>query len=63
LNGIQKTNEQSHLSSLNIDYDIYGAGEARLAWLDDEFEVYSDKGTAVEDAVALANNYRSTTKN
>jgi len=56
LNIIQKTNTQSHLSSLNIDYDIYGAGEAKLAWLDDEFELYNDKGNAVEDAVALANN-------
>ena len=63
LKTIQKTNEQSHLSSLNIDYDIYGAGEAMLAWLDDEFELYSDKGNAVEDAVLLANNIFQQLKN
>lgn len=56
LNIIQKTNAQSHLSSLNIDYDIYGAGEAMLAWLDDEFEIKSNAGNAIEDAITLANN-------
>ncbi len=56
LNIIQQTNKQSNTSSLNIDYDIYGAGEAALAWLDDEFELYNDKGNAVEDALVLANN-------
>lgn len=62
LDTIRETNEQTHLSSLNIDYDIYGAGEAMLAWLDDEFELYS-QGNAVEDAVELANNIFQQLKN
>ena len=43
----------SVLSSLQIDYDTYGAGEAMLAWVDEELEVYSNNEKAVEDALAL----------
>jgi Ni2+-binding GTPase involved in maturation of urease and hydrogenase len=41
------------LSSLEIDYDIYGAGEALLAWLDQELEVVSPDNRAAEAAVDL----------
>lgn len=41
------------LPSLRIDYDIYGAGEARLAWLDEEIEIYSHTNKAVQAAVDL----------
>jgi hypothetical protein len=41
------------LSSLEIDYAIYGAGEALLAWLDQELVVISPDGRAVFAAIAL----------
>ncbi len=44
------------LSSLNIDYNVYGAGEAMLAWLDAAFEIYDADGNAIDDAIVLANN-------
>lgn len=50
-------------ASLEIDYDIYGAGEAMLAWLDEEFELFSNNDSAVEDAVSLANNIYRQLKN
>jgi G3E family GTPase len=56
LNVIQKTNAQNHLSSLNIDYDIYGAGEAMLAWLDEELVIYSSANDAQKIAVELTQN-------
>jgi Ni2+-binding GTPase involved in maturation of urease and hydrogenase len=39
-----------------VDYDIYGAGEASLAWLDQEIEISSPSGTANRSAVDLARN-------
>lgn len=39
--------------SLEIDYDIYGAGEAKLAWLDQEMEIESAAGQANQGAVDL----------
>jgi Ni2+-binding GTPase involved in maturation of urease and hydrogenase len=32
--------------SLDIDYDIYGAGEAELAWLDEEIGIVTDDSSA-----------------
>jgi G3E family GTPase len=54
LNIIQTTNEQINSSSLKIDYDIYGAGEAMLAWLDEELRIYSSVNNAQQVAVELA---------
>lgn len=39
--------------SLDIDYDVYGAGEAELAWLDLEIELFSDDNNAFGGATAL----------
>ncbi|HLF34243.1 MAG TPA: GTP-binding protein [Cyclobacteriaceae bacterium] len=33
--------------SLDIDYNVYGAGEANLAWLDEEIEISSNDGSAL----------------
>lgn len=41
--------------SLEIDYNKYGAGEAKLAWLDDEVEITAFQFNAVEAATALIN--------
>ncbi|MES1197677.1 MAG: GTP-binding protein, partial [Chitinophagaceae bacterium] len=44
------------LQSLNIDYDTYAAGEAKLAWLDQELEIYSAGNNALQQAEDLINN-------
>jgi len=41
-------------SVLDIDYDTYGAGEAELAWLDIELELFADQSSAFEAGLALA---------
>ncbi|HET6254325.1 MAG TPA: GTP-binding protein [Puia sp.] len=40
-------------TSLVIDYDIYGAGEAELAWLDEEIGIVSSTGNAIPAAYEL----------
>lgn len=40
-------------SSLNINYDVYGAGEAMLAWLDADLKIFGSKNNAQEVAVQL----------
>ncbi|MEP7144155.1 MAG: GTP-binding protein [Ferruginibacter sp.] len=44
------------LPSLNIDYDIYAAGEAKLAWFDQELEIYSANNNALQQVEDLVNN-------
>ena len=44
------------LPSLNIDYDIYAAGEAELAWFDQELEIYSADNNAEQCTEDLVNN-------
>jgi Ni2+-binding GTPase involved in maturation of urease and hydrogenase len=41
------------LPSLNIDYDLYGAGEAKLAWLDQELVIQCPSNKAQAAAIAL----------
>lgn len=41
------------LPSLEIDYDTYGAGEAKLAWLDQQLEIESPSQQARHAALAL----------
>jgi len=48
--------------SLDIDYDIYGAGEAELAWLDEEIEIYTSKGNAGVAGTQLINGIYSKSK-
>lgn len=43
------------LQSLEIDYDIYGSGEAKLAWLDQEIEVNTIDNNAIEITINLIN--------
>ncbi len=43
----------TNLPSLEIDYDLYGAGEAKLAWLDQELEIHSPTQNALTAAFAL----------
>ena len=41
--------------SLELDYDIYGDGEAELAWLDAEIEIYTQDKNAFNAGIALIN--------
>jgi Ni2+-binding GTPase involved in maturation of urease and hydrogenase len=43
----------TNLPSLEIDYDLYGAGEAKLAWLDQQLEIHSPTENAGAAAIAL----------
>jgi Ni2+-binding GTPase involved in maturation of urease and hydrogenase len=44
------------LQSLDIDYDLYGSGEASLAWFDQELKIRSVGNNALQEAVGLINN-------
>jgi G3E family GTPase len=44
------------LQSLHIDYDKYAAGEASLAWLDEELEIFSAENNAFQHVQDLMNN-------
>ena len=43
-------------TSLEIDYDVYGAGEAMLAWFDQNVSIHTPKPNALESAIFLAEN-------
>ena len=45
---------KSQRRSLDIDYEIYGAGEAKLAWLDAMLSVQTEKIPAIKAAALLA---------
>ena len=49
------------LPSLDIDYDTYGAGEAKLAWLDQELHIDGPAGNAQHAAITLIENIAQTT--
>lgn len=54
-----KLQETFHIGvrkSPGIDYDKYAAGEAKLAWLDGEAEIFSENSNALEIATVLINN-------
>lgn len=48
--------QSTQRTSLDIDYKIYGAGEAKLAWLDAVISVYAEKMSAVKIVVLFAEN-------
>jgi Ni2+-binding GTPase involved in maturation of urease and hydrogenase len=43
--------------SLEIDYDLYGAGEAELAWLDEEIKIVTKNKTAATVGYLLMKNF------
>jgi hypothetical protein len=43
-------------ASLDIDYNIYGAGEAELAWLDEEIQIVTTDNTAFNAGYLLMKN-------
>lgn len=55
----QPVNAKEH-NSIEIDYDIYGAGEANLAWLDEEIEFSSSNGSALKSVSDFIDNLTDT---
>jgi G3E family GTPase len=53
LNEVQKE-QSAKRTSLDIDYEIYGAGEAKLAWLDAVLSIQTQKLPATKTAALLA---------
>ena len=52
---IDKQSENKEHKSIDIDYEIYGKGEANLAWLDEEIEILTENETSVELAYKFIN--------
>jgi G3E family GTPase len=52
---IEKQSDNKVYKSIEVDYDIYGKGEANLAWLDEEIEIITDNETSVELAYTFIN--------
>jgi len=55
LDMLNNHNIATRRKSLDIDYDVYVAGEAALAWFDQELEIISTEKNAREIAVSLIN--------
>jgi G3E family GTPase len=64
LRWLQTLEQLSHrsdaLPSLNIDYDLYGAGEAQLAWLDQQLVIESPSLDAQKAALTLIHHLSQT---
>ncbi len=52
---LSEDSSAASLPSLSINYDVYGAGEAKLAWLDEEITIQSNTGNATQTAVNIIN--------
>jgi len=48
-------NVPQYRKSLSLDYDIYAAGEAKLAWLDQDLSIFTIDNTAYNVALDLLN--------
>ena len=55
LDTLNNYSANSAIASLNIDYDTYAEGEAKLAWVDQEIAIYSSDNNAMEQAIMLIN--------
>jgi G3E family GTPase len=52
---IDKQSENKEHRSIDVDYEIYGKGEANLAWLDEEIEINTYDNSSVELAYNFIN--------
>ncbi len=59
INVLSQPQEKKH-HSIDIDYDIYGAGEANLAWLDEEIEFKSNDSSALKAVAEFIDNLTHT---
>ena len=55
LDELEQYSKQSKPKPLSIDYDIYAAGEAQLAWVDQELQINSVGNNAPKESVKLLN--------
>lgn len=60
INVINQPGEKKEHTSIDIDYDIYGAGEANLAWLDEEIEFKSNDNSALKTTSDFIDNLTNT---
>lgn len=60
---ILNTFQPKERGSLDLDYHIYGLGEAELAWLDAKIEIYTTEHDAVSCAIFLINKIYSQINN
>ena len=60
LNLLDKYDGADRLPSLSLDYDTYAAGEAKLAWLDQELDIFSINDNALQAAEDLMNHIHRT---
>ena len=56
----QLSSQSEALPSLDIDYNLYGAGEAQLAWLDQQLVIESPSHNAQQAALALIHHLSET---
>ncbi|MDN3655476.1 GTP-binding protein [Ferruginibacter paludis] len=52
---VNNDHSSGSLASLDISYDTYAAGEAKLGWLDQELEIHSSDNNALQQAEDLVN--------
>jgi len=55
LHTLDSYNSANSLESLTLDYDIYATGEAKLAWLDEELEIFSADNNALQQTENFIN--------
>jgi len=60
---INKFNPEGNRKAIEVDYKIYGAGEANLAWLDEGIKIKSITKSAVESAFAFIDDVTETIAN
>jgi G3E family GTPase len=55
INDLNNYKTSSHRKSLDLDYDIYGEGEAKLGWMDARLSMVTIDDSAYEAALTLIN--------
>jgi G3E family GTPase len=55
INAVDNEHSSGSLASLDISYDTYATGEAKLGWLDQELEIHSSDNNALQQAEDLVN--------
>ncbi len=62
LNVVDENHSAKTLCSLDIDYDVYARGEAKLGWVDHSLEIESADGNALQPAEWLMNKIYASVK-
>jgi hypothetical protein len=59
INDLNNYKTSSHRKSLDLDYDIYGEGEAKLGWMDADISIITVDQSAYEVTVTLIKRFYS----